>query len=71
MTNLEHFVENGLVLLEQGVEPDEWRHRMSSDLNRPEVSVSVDEMWEICQYIYYSYLPAREDEHDKVRWSST
>ena len=60
MTNLEHFVENGLVLLEQGVKHDEWRRRMSSDPNRPEVSVS-----------YYSYLPAREEERDEVRWSST
>lgn len=53
MSNLEHFVENGLALMEEDITPEEWKERMSSDPNKPYVSLSVDDLYEICQYVFY------------------
>lgn len=56
MSNLEHFIENGLMLMESGeITPEEWSARMSSDPNVSYVALSVEDLWTICQYILYSY----------------
>lgn len=65
MTCLEHFVENGLCLIDK-VSPEEWRSRMKRDPNLKYIRLTIDELWEIVQYVRYSYLPCRiEEEREK------
>lgn len=59
MSNLEHFLENGLALIENGVRHDEFINIMSSDPNKPYVELSAEGLWEICTYIYYYVLPGK------------
>ena len=69
MSNLEHLVENGLVILENGYSSEEWFNRMSADINWEYVeNITVDDLWEICQYVFYTwadhYVKGAEDETD-------
>lgn len=59
MSNLEHLVENGLTLLEKGVDYEEWRQKMCKDINWKDCNgnLSLDDLWGICQYVYYTYMP--------------
>ena len=56
MSNLEHLVENGLCILENGYSSEEWFNRMSADINWEYVeNITVDDLWEICQYVFYTW----------------
>ena len=58
MTNIEHLVENGLNLIDKE-EPNQWRAKMQKDVNFKESNISINALWEICQYKRYTYLPCK------------
>lgn len=54
MSNLEHLIENGLCRLQDGKSYAEWREIMQHDVNwdgNEEMFITVDTLWEICQYV--------------------
>ena len=53
MSNLEHLVENGLIYLKEH-SYEEWREHMKHDRNwQGNGNITLDNLWEICQYIIY------------------
>lgn len=60
MSNLEHLIENTLVAMEDDTLcPKDIRERIRNDINLSSTSLSVDEVWEICQYIKYTWCNRR------------
>lgn len=56
MSNLEHLIENTLVTMEDDkLCPEDIRKRIQDDINFPSTSLSVDDVWEICQYVKYTW----------------
>lgn len=56
MSNLEHLLENGLMTLKTLQNKEEWKDKMRSDVNwRGPVYLTLDELWEICQYVVYTW----------------
>lgn len=55
MTCLEHLIENCLVKFEKNV--GEIRESIENDPNLQYAGITADQCFEICQYIYYSYVP--------------
>lgn len=52
MSNLEHLIENGLSRLSEGRSYREWREIMQSDCNwSSNENITIDNLWEICQYV--------------------
>lgn len=66
MTNLEHLIENGLEAIKE-LRYDDWMRLMAKDINLPETDTQLDDLWEICQYIQYSYIPCFGQE--KIEWT--
>lgn len=65
MTNLEHLVENGLVALENGRNYNEWLEQMKEDINWDCCErLTIDDLWEICQYVFYVWTADRKTESD-------
>lgn len=63
MSNLEHLIENGLSKLEEGCTAEEWRQAMKDDINWLGVEhITIKELWVICQYVMYVYVPTKIDE---------
>ena len=69
MSNLEHLLENGLMRLsEDKLSYEEWIEETSKDFNwTPWVCINIDDLWEICQYIEYRYIPNLREEIDELR----
>ena len=59
MSNVEHLIENALVSMESNKDAYEsFQQEMSKKYNRDMlemVHITLDELWEIAQYIKYSY----------------
>lgn len=56
MGNLEHLIENTLVAMEDDkLCPEDIRKRIRNDVNLPYTALSVDDVWEICQYVKYTW----------------
>ena len=57
MSNLEHLLENGLMRLSRDkLSYEEWIEETSKDCNwTPWVCININDLWEICQYIEYTY----------------
>ena len=56
MSNLEHLIENTLcVMANNELSGEEIRERILNDSNFEYVNMSVDEIYEICQYMIYTY----------------
>lgn len=55
MTCLEHLIENCLNNMEQN-SPNIMKD-IENDVNLAEAGITIKQCCEICQYIYYSYLP--------------
>lgn len=56
MSNLEHLLENGLCLLKGGASYEKWNERMKMDCNwTGNENITLDNLWEICQYVIYSW----------------
>lgn len=57
MSNLEHLVENGLVALENGCSHEDWIKEIENDLNWNDcLRLTIDDLWEICQYVYFDWI---------------
>lgn len=55
MTCLEHIIENTLCRFEEGKSPEEIKKSIDTDINKPYVKISSNEIFEICQYVYYCW----------------
>lgn len=56
MSNLEHLIENTLIAMEDDkLCSEDIRKRIQNDINLPSTTLSVDDVWEICQYIKYTW----------------
>lgn len=56
MSNLEHLIENGLCLLDEGKSYIEWRELMQQDCNwAGNENITLDNLWEICQYVIFTW----------------
>lgn len=58
MSNLEHLIENGLCRLQECNSYTEWCEIMQQDVNwngNEELFITVDTLWEICQYVIYTW----------------
>jgi len=56
MSNLEHLIENGLCLLDEGKSYKEWRELMQQDFNwEGNENITIDTLWEICQYVIFTW----------------
>lgn len=63
MSNLEYLVENGLNALEHYGNYSEWHEYIKKDANwQGNEHISIDDLWMICQYVVYTYLPVRIDD---------
>lgn len=60
MSNLEHLIENGLCLLEEGKLCGEWYKLMRKDCNwEGNENITLDNLWEICQYVIFTWQEGR------------
>lgn len=60
MSNLEHLIENTLVAMEDDkLCPEDIRKCIQNDINLPATALSVDDVWEICQYVKYTWCNGR------------
>ena len=60
MSSLEHLLEHGLSYIEKDLSYKEWRYKMSDDGNwYGNENITIDNLWEICQYVYYRWAPER------------
>jgi hypothetical protein len=69
MSNLEHLIENGLCRLQESKSYAEWREIMQQDVNwggNEELFITVDTLWEICQYVIFTWCGTRE-QNERVR----
>jgi hypothetical protein len=67
MSNLEHLIENGLSAIAR-MNHDEWKEFMIKDCNwLGNEHISIDELWTICQYVEYTYIPHLRSEIDELR----
>lgn len=55
MSCLEHIIENTLCRFEEGKNHDEIIAAINADVNKPYVRLTDDEIFEICQYVYYCW----------------
>lgn len=57
MTCLEHIIENTLCRLDEDKDYsyDEMIASIESDINKPYVRITADEIYEICAYVYYDW----------------
>lgn len=56
MSNLEHLIENTLIAMEDDkLCSEDIRECIKNDINLPNISLSVDEVLEICQYVKYTW----------------
>lgn len=56
MSNLEHLIKNGLSRLEEGKSYREWRDIMRQDCNwEGNENITLDNLWEICQYVIFTW----------------
>ena len=54
MSNLEHLIENGLCLLDEGKSYKEWHEFMQQDSNWDgNENITLDTLWEVCQYVIF------------------
>lgn len=56
MSNLEHLIENTLIVMEDDkLCPEDIRKHIQNDINLPLTGLSVDDVWEICKYVKYTW----------------
>ena len=69
MSNLEHLLENGLIKLSRDkLSYEEWMEKTAKDSNwTPWVCINIDDLWEICQYIQYVWVPELQYEIDELK----
>lgn len=72
MSNLEHLIENGLSTLKRGVSYEKWLKTMKNDVNwQGNENISIEQLWVICQYVIYTWIPSAQPERKKGKWVDT
>lgn len=66
MSNLEHLIENGLIAMECCHGYNDWHDHIKDDPNWDNVSVSIEDLWIICQYVIYTWCPMRCEECEGI-----
>lgn len=56
MTNLEHIIENTLDAFSEGYNAEQIMGFIKTDMNLPEQPLTVEQIYEICQYVWCTYL---------------
>lgn len=56
MTNLEHIIENTLDAFSEGYNAEQITGFIKTDMNLPEQPLTVEQIYEICQYVWCTYL---------------
>lgn len=57
MTNLEHYIENAICYLENNGTYEDFFNQKLLKLGEEQTGISLKDMWEMAQYIVYSYKP--------------
>lgn len=57
MTRLEHQIENCLFDLKRYKSYEEIRANLERDYQLGNNEITPDQCWEICQYVWYSFIP--------------
>lgn len=80
MSSLEHLIENTLVAMEDDkLCPEDIRKRIQNDINLPSTALSADDVWEICQYVKYTWCrdlenklnaQLEETQHQRTVWAN-
>lgn len=80
MGSLEHLIENTLVAMEDDTLcGKDIREQIRNDINLPNTSLSVDDVWEICQYVKYTWCrdlenklnaQLEETQHQRTVWAN-
>lgn len=67
MSNLEHLIENTLVLMERNkdLEYKKIIQYIQSDVNYDGAGITAEQCYEICQYVLYVYFEEMRSELDK------
>ena len=55
MSNLEHLIENTLMAIEDGRPYNDVVLGIKMDINFPACNLTEQEVWEICQYVKYTW----------------
>ena len=55
MSNLEHLIEHTLICIENKLPYERILDFIKNDPNFEGTPLSVDEVWEVCQYVYYTW----------------
>lgn len=55
MSNLEHLIENTLICIENKLPYERILDFIKNAPNFEGTPLSVDEVWEVCQYVYYTW----------------
>lgn len=56
MSCLEHLIENCLCDIEEGLSYEQIMKNIKKDINLKYAGITADQCWEICQYVYYSFI---------------
>lgn len=66
MSNLEHLIENGLLLFErEDITLEEWENRMRKDCNwAGNENITMDNLATICMYVIYTWCGTCENNKD-------
>lgn len=69
MTNLEHLIENELCRFEEKPDLSYQGHleEIRKDINYEDAGITEEQCYEICQYIYFTYIPSIMDEGYEIK----
>lgn len=56
MSNLEHLIDSAIYYVEH-YSFEEFKETWSTNVNKKSVMAPLEEIWEIANYIYYTYRP--------------
>ena len=65
MTNLEHLIENCLCDIEAGKSTEEIMKNIKNDINLKYADITPSQCWEICQYVYYTFIMGHYEKIEK------
>ena len=61
MTCLEHLIENTLCSFEKGKSSEDIHKQIKEDINLEYSGITADQCWEIYQYMWYTFIYARDE----------
>ena len=61
MTCLEHLIENTLIAFEKDKSSEDIHKQIKDDINLEYSGITADQCWEICQYVWYTFIDMRDE----------